>query len=124
MAGQKPRSYDELATMHSDAVAFDGKEDIAPMYLRPNTFAHFIDSDVPAFDVTFYEARIARLYNDSVTIWSGGVRTATTKNRINDFLLPIKHELVQINHNWYVRDMTTYRTRDFVDGMNIEKPKD
>lgn len=112
MAGNKPRGFSALADLHIE------KGD-RPLFLRPNTFAHW---DGTAFDITLYETRIARVHADgSVTVWSGGHHTSTTKNRINDFLLPIRHELVQINHNWHVRDLKTYRLYDFVDGMTIEK---
>lgn len=112
MAGQKPIAFDALADLHVE------KGD-RPIFLRPNTFAHW---DGEAFDVTLYETRIARLHNDdSVTVWSGGHHSATTKNRINDVLLPIGWELVQMNHNWHVRNKTTYRLRDFVEGMTMDK---
>jgi hypothetical protein len=121
MAGQKPRDFDAIMDLHFEQVA-EGSAHAAPIFLRPNTFAHVVDTDdIGAYDIYLYDARIARVFATDVVQVFNTQRSKTTRNRLNDLLNPLGWEVVQINHNWHLRDKTTYRLCDFTNGMMIEK---
>jgi len=57
----------------------------------------------------------------TITLRSGGWRTATTKKRINAFL-PEGYSVYQDNFEWFVR-LPNGLAIDFEDGMKIDEPK-
>lgn len=61
--------------------------------------------------IVFHATEIIRYYPDGrVLLYSGGYRTATTKQRLSA-LSPV--HVVQVKHQWYVGD------QEFTEGMNV-----
>lgn len=68
--------------------------------IEHNTYA--VREDANTIHVKFHNTYILSFFNDtakSIRIYSGGWRTPTTKNRINQFL-PLGYYVHQTNHEW------------------------
>jgi hypothetical protein len=58
-------------------------------------------------EVYLYGNLIARIYSDSVTLFDGGVRSKTTKSRLNSILDSLKLNICgvyQLRYKWYFTD--------------------
>ena len=77
-----------------------------------------VEVDSIIFDVVLYDKVIARLYSDgSVRLWAHDHETNTTKNRMNDVLIPIGWKLRSLGGTWKVFPQNGGGARDFVEAM-------
>lgn len=69
--------------------------------------------------VVLHRTTIVRYYPDGrIQLDSGGWRTVTTKQRINQ-LLPYPWRLDQTKYEWHVRDIRSQESFEFEDGMML-----
>lgn len=118
MAGNRPYTYGELASLQADLSA-QGKGEL-PVLRRAHTAVYF-ELDDDTFRVFLYGSQIAVLHSDGkVEVHRRGHWRNTTKNRLNDVLIPLGWKVHNKEAHWYLQ--TTHRpTRfmDFRDGMII-----
>lgn len=125
MTSQRPITYREVFKMFVDG----GHPSDAgtTIEFRNNTelrIANAVrtDTDSVIFDVVLYGELIARLYSDGgVRVWDAGKQTNTTKNRLNDVLVPIGWKLRSVNGNWKVFPCTGGTSRDFRSTMILDR---
>lgn len=80
-------------------------------------------NDADAVLVWLHGNKIAKVTRDSVTLYSAGWYTNTTKSRLNAILrgLGLQYYIYQSNYRWYVRNITTGFVDTFYDGYPIER---
>jgi hypothetical protein len=80
-------------------------------------------NDTDAILVHLHGNLIAKVTVDSVTLYSAGWRTVTTKSRLNAILsgLGINSYIYQSQYQWYVRNITKGVIDTFYDGYTIER---
>lgn len=108
-------------TYESAAEVLQGRDSIK---LGNNTWLERIDSGIDtAIAVRLHNTYIVRFQrNGEVTLHTGGYRTVTTKERLNQFT---SKRIYQKNHQWFVVGHTpggyldwTY-PQPFVEGINV-----
>lgn len=105
MSSQRPITYREVFKMFAERGT--SKQNL-PIDFRRETRIHISPncSDELRFEVFLYGNRIATLYRDgSVRISPGKYRTNTTKNRLNDFLIPIGWKIIERDRQWKLRSI-------------------
>ncbi len=87
--------------------------------LAPNTILHY--SDQSSIKLRFYETDIITfLKNGSVLVDCKGIRTKTTKDRLNNFLpLSNKANIKQVKGKWYWLDDKEYKDKSVIKDHNI-----
>jgi len=93
--------------------ALNGKTTVR---LGNNTYLEAVEleSDVNLIVVRFHNTDIVKFYANGVTeLYTGGYRTVTTKERINQF---INGRLYQKDGQWFIYHCLGYE-RQFVEGM-------
>lgn len=108
----KPITYEQVSTLFA---MYDDPADLS-LSLRPNTVA-VLEGD--SFDVLLYGTRVATIYADgSVRVDRNGFNSATTRNRINDVLIPLGWKIKVKEGRWTLITITApYRSMEFIDGM-------
>lgn len=124
MTSQRPITYDEAFRIFANKT-HEEREGSEP--LRNNTvlrLAPMEDDDLSVeFEVVLYDDVVARLSADGVRVWAPKF-TNTTKNRINDVLIPLGWKVRQIGGAWKVCPYHTWQSRtskDFVSGMMFDR---
>jgi hypothetical protein len=113
MASNKPFTFDDLVNAHAEA----NSEEVA---IRPHTVSYRA-SGMDHFAVFLYEDRIADVYPEAVRVYKPRP-TATTKNRINDALIPLKWRVVVQHGKWHVQTTEPpYRSMEFISGMILTR---
>lgn len=112
----KPLTYMSLLN------EFTGQRFNVPRTVRNNTqvMATYDDDMMVIFEVVLHGSTIAVIGPQGVQVWAGKFRTATTRNRLNDVLLPIGYALVS---GWKVVRLDSEihgDVLDFEDGMTIK----
>lgn len=95
----------------------EGRSNI-PLTVRANTTAQ-LDRDLNAFRIFLYGSEIAVVFSDGkVRINRRGHTSLTTRNRMNDVLLPLGWRLAVRNDRWYVQTVSSpRRSMEYVDDM-------
>lgn len=80
-------------------------------------------NDTDAVLVHLHGNLIAKVTVDSVTLYSAGWRTVTTKSRLNAILsgLGLSYSINQVRGVWYVYDYMNVSRDTFYDGYTIER---
>jgi len=93
--------------------------DLAGRASRKVATATVIRTLPDGFALRYHATDVVTARNDgTVTLNSGGWRTATTKKRINAYL-PAGWSLFQSNFEWFLRELPSGRTLPFTDGITI-----
>ena len=112
-----PKTYEQAVA------ALGGRESVK---LGNNTYLERA-SDNTAIFVRLYATDIVTFFLDGrITLRTGCYRTATTKDRINEF---VAGRVYQRNHDWYYQDSydaegRPQRERTFTEGMNVGLVRD
>lgn len=112
MPSNSPYTFDDLF-----ARVAEGRENV-PIRIRSNTDAQ-LDQDLNAFRIFLYGSEIAVVFSDGkVKINRRGHTSPTTRNRINDVLLPLGWRIVIRKYVWYVQMVASpHRLMEYVDDM-------
>lgn len=120
MASNRPIKYSDLTHMVAEKQLLHQLEDIP---FRQNTIIRprVGEGMKVVFSVVLYGAEIVTVMDDDLIIVnSNGVRTNTTKNRLNDFLIPLGWRVRVIGGAWKLfPDRRSADIRDFHDGMAV-----
>lgn len=108
---------------YSDLVdAYSKRDNTDDFEFRNNTVFQYdetMDGD-PFFDLVLYGETIATVYADCVYVNKGIPLTNTTKNRLNDVLIPLGWRVRQIAGEWKLfPEKHDASVRDFFGGMSI-----
>lgn len=116
MASQRPMSYSDLIDAYSKR---DNTDDFEFRNNTVFTYDETYDGD-PFFDLVLYDTVIATVYEDCVHIKKDVPSTNTTKNRLNDVLIPLGWRIRQIAGEWKLfPEKHDANVRDFFGGMSI-----
>lgn len=118
MPALKPLTHRSLLT------DFTGRRFNVPRTVRNNTqVLADMEGEQVVFEVTLHGSTIAKIRSDSVQVWAGKFRTATTRNRLNDVLLPLGYCISGAGGTWVVAptdvELTEGDVVPFRDGMVI-----
>jgi hypothetical protein len=117
VSSQRPITYSELLDGYSR------RSQGGDFEFRSNTvFRIRKDKTLAVFDLVLYERVIATLYPDDIVITApeGVQRTNTTKNRLNDVLIPLGWRVRQIGGTWKLfPEGHDASVRDYFDGMVV-----
>lgn len=109
MASNRPVTFEDLVHAQADRNAEEFE-------LRPHTLVYRAET-MDHFAVFLYGSRIAEVHADAVRVFRPQP-TATTKNRVNDFLLPLGWKVAVRNGKWHVQTtVPPYRSMEFHNGM-------
>lgn len=103
-------SYHALAT-------YLGKRDSRT--LAHNTFVTRMGPEGP-IDVVFHYTHILSFDLDgNVTVNTNGYHTVTTKQRLNQFLVPHGYRISSVRYHWFVYNLRTGEKQPYEDGMKL-----
>lgn len=116
MAVQKPLSFAEATRFFTDS------PNAVRWNFRPNTHVEPND-DYTLFDVFLYGTKIATLYIDGrVQINRRGWTSGTTRNRLNDVLIPLGWRIAVKGEQWMLRTVEgPYKSMEYRDDMIVTK---
>lgn len=117
MSRNRPYTYDQCMDIISALNV--GADDYA-IPVRPNTFAQ---RDGNTFAVILYGTKIATLYADgSVRVNRRGNLTVTTRNRLDDVLIPLGWQVRIRGGEWRLTTvLAPYKSMEFIDDMILTR---
>lgn len=100
MTSQRYLTYHDALAMFAER----GAEREDPIRVRQNTLVRFKDyKETMKFELVLYGSHIATLYNNgTVQVWSRNQMTNTTKNRLNDVLIPLGWKIAVRHDKWVI----------------------
>lgn len=107
-----------VPTSYSSAKEFLGDCESRMVRSKRATTVKKVDN---TYQIIYHSTPVVTFHpDDSITINSGGWRSATTKNRINEAIGKIA-VVWQNKFEWYLFDRTTNTKSDFEDGIRINR---
>lgn len=116
MASNRPITY-EMMVEH-----FASHHGRVRWNTRTNTHVEPGDT-LDYFDVFLYGSKIATVFsNGSVRLNRRGWTSTTTRNRMNDVLLPLGWKITAKQDRWYVQTVEApYRSMEYIDDMILTR---